>query len=609
LPQKTAEQLQFEFIRFTAIFSIVIALIVALPTLMGLLMQPIGFAYLGIQYNFDDHMVYAGWMRQAMEGRLLFENRFTTIDQPGLTLNIWFLVLGWIAKLIGIPLAMFSARVVTTITSVLLLGKLVDRVSENQFAKKIALLISVLGVGTGTLVWHNFGRLIVKDCAEPLKAALLGYLPTDVWQPEGFFLPSALTNGLFMVSLTLILFIFICVLDSKENVKKVVQGAVAMGVLMNIHSYDALLIGLVLIGFVCSLLGTKLLSKEWFLRGCFIIAGSVPFALWFIYVLKNDPVFQARAATETFSPNFRAVIGGYFWLIGMGSAYLAIKKSYRLSLAVFSITLILLVVFATNHLQDGYYLGFSTWIVGFSALCFACWNLKESKSDGERLIIVWAMMSLFIPYFPALFQRKLLMMAAIPWGILAGLLLAQFLGARERSQRTLAAILGILILSASNIKWISRELLLARLNVSNTAVHNVYLSKDLQSMLSLTESGGRNIVIGAQVGGMNQETDNNGKPVLDSFVAPIIPDINPIFVGLSGNRTYAGHWSETPDYARKRGELERALASFSPQQLKSLGITHAIYSNAYLNQLGIPSKVEQVGEVLFRGKQWTMIKI
>ncbi|MCX6343402.1 MAG: hypothetical protein NTU72_13620 [Fimbriimonadales bacterium] len=580
MPQKTAEQLQFEFRRFTAIFSIVIALIVALPTLMGLLMQPIGFAYLGIQYNFDDHMVYAGWMRQAMEGRLLFENRFTTIDQPGLTLNIWFLVLGWIAKLIGIPLAMFSARVVTTFTSVLLLGKLVDRVSEN-----------------------------LKDCAEPLKATLLGYLPTDVWQPEGFFLPSALTNGLFMVSLTLILFIFICVLDSKENVNKVAQGAVAMGVLMNIHSYDALLIGLVLIGFICSLLGAKLLSKEWFLRGCFIIAGSVPFALWFIYVLKNDPVFQARAATETFSPNFRAVIGGYFWLIGMGSAYLAIKKSYRLSLAVFSITLILLVVFATSHLQDGYYLGFSTWIVGFSALCFACWNLKESKSDGERLIIVWAMLSLFIPYFPALFQRKLLMMAAIPWGILAGLLLAQFLGTRERSQRTLAAILGILILSASNIKWISRELLLARLNVSNTAVHNVYLSKDLQSMLSLTESGGRNIVIGAQVGGMNQETDNNGRPVLDSFVAPIIPDINPIFVGLSGNRTYAGHWSETPDYARKRGELERALASFSPQQLKSLGITHAIYSNAYLNQLGIPSKVEQVGEVLFRGKQWTMIKI
>ena len=108
---------------------------------------------------------------------------------------------------------------------------------------------------------------------------------------------------------------------------------------------------------------------------------------------------------------------------------------------------------------------------------------------------------------------------------------------------------------------------------------------------------------------MNQETDNNGRPVLDSFVAPIIPDINPIFVGLSGNRTYAGHWSETPDYARKRGELERTLASFSPQQLKSLGITHAIYSNAYLNQLGIPFKVEQVGEVLFRGKQWTMIKI
>ena len=63
--------------------------------------------------------------------------------------------------------------------------------------------------------------------------------------------------------------------ELKENVKKVVQGAVAMGVLMNIHSYDALLIGLVLIGFICSLLGAKLLSKEWFLQWFFLYSFTV----------------------------------------------------------------------------------------------------------------------------------------------------------------------------------------------------------------------------------------------------------------------------------------------------------------------------------------------
>ena len=44
-------------------------LFAALPYLVGVLGTPAGGSYLGYQYNTDDHMVYAAWMRQAMDGQ------------------------------------------------------------------------------------------------------------------------------------------------------------------------------------------------------------------------------------------------------------------------------------------------------------------------------------------------------------------------------------------------------------------------------------------------------------------------------------------------------------------------------------------------------------
>src|SRR5690242_14703306 len=91
---------------FVRILAIVAATIAALPTFANWLLRQSGTTYLGVQYNVDDHMVYAAWMRQAMDGRFLFDNRFTTDQQPGLTVHLYFLILGWIAKLLGIALTM-----------------------------------------------------------------------------------------------------------------------------------------------------------------------------------------------------------------------------------------------------------------------------------------------------------------------------------------------------------------------------------------------------------------------------------------------------------------------------------------------------------------------
>ena len=188
--------------RFTKRLALVCVLLAALPALIGWMSAPTGSLYLGIQTNLDDHMVYAAWMRQAMEGRFFFDNRFAVDQQPGLTVHLYFFVLGMFAKLVGIPVTMFLARLVLTYVFVLQFGKFVASFKTDVFLAKYMLMIACFGGGIGFLVWEKFGQEIVNG-PEGIKPLFLGRSPIDVWQPEAFVFPSMLTNGLFMVSLCL----------------------------------------------------------------------------------------------------------------------------------------------------------------------------------------------------------------------------------------------------------------------------------------------------------------------------------------------------------------------------------------------------------------------
>jgi len=306
------------FRRFTFIFAVALAAVALVPTFVALLTAPAGSLYLGVQYNTDDHMVYAAWMRQAMEGRFFFDNRFTTDSQPGLTIHLYFFALGLIAKGIGIIAASTLARVGFSFLFVVLVGRLLERLDPPVFLGKIALALIATGGGFGFLWWRNYG-VAMKEGA--IASGLThGLLPIDVWQPEAFAFPSMLTNGLFMASLCLILWVLLAVAGCRDSWRGVAGGAAGFALLMNIHSYDVLLLALVLVGFLVCALATKQASWRWIGRVAVIGAGAIPPALWFTHVLANDPVFQARAATETFSPNFRQVVIGLLPLIGLGLA-------------------------------------------------------------------------------------------------------------------------------------------------------------------------------------------------------------------------------------------------------------------------------------------------
>lgn len=597
-------------------FAIGAAILSVLPNLYGMIAAPPGSVYQGFQWAADDHYVYAAWMRQAMEGRLLMDNRFTTDPQPGLTINLYFFAIGLIAKAVGIPVAMALAKMGFSALFVFLAHRLIGRITDETFIKKLALAFVVLGQGVGFLVWENFGPEFERPSpfAAALRAIGVPGVPNDVWQPEAFTLPSMLTNGLFMVSLCLILGIMLSYLDAKSSWRPVLPGFLMVGLLMNIHSYDVLLIGLVLVVLLVMQVARRDVDWGWIGRSVVITLGTVLPGIWFLNVLSKDAVFRERAATPTYSPNFKVFLFGYAMLLALSALALVRQDGHErgrrmLGIVLFGGVLLGLYTFSPTNLTDSYFLSLPVWIIVFAVACGSC-ALLATSNVAANLAIAWGVAGLVIPYFPALYQRKLTMGLSIPWAILAAIGVAAIVIARERSKRNLVTALTILIIGGTSLRWFFREIELVRLNVSNTTVHSVHLTRDLQAIVEFLNgpqvAGTRTVVIALP--GVPQRDPE----VPDSFREPLIPDLNPVLSGLTGVYTYAGHWSETPHYIERRNEsTELFLAQTTTER------RHEILAKVGAHYLVTPdpsafpgiADLSYLGQSVAGGNQYRLIRL
>ena len=596
-----------------------------LPYLFGTIGTPAGSSYLGYQYNTDDHMVYAAWMRQAMDGHVLMDNRFTTDLQPSLTIHLYFFVLGLIAKVTGIGLASTLGRLAFSALFIVLLNNLVKRLGWPESTTRLAMVLTVVGGGLGFMVWHTFGVALVKP-APPIIGDLLGTnLPIDVWQPEAFVFPSMLTNGLFMVSLCLILNVLLCFLEAKESWKPVLSGAISIGVLMNIHSYDVLIIAIVMVGFAATAIYQKQITKEWLIRAGVIACGAIPAAAWFIHVLKVDPVFQARAATDTPSANFRAVLFGYGLLMALALFGLASRQSEddsvkrrRFAGVALAVLLFIGMFIASGNTQaDGskaiYFLDTSGWIL-VTAMALGAAVLLSDENPIVNLLISWALVGTVAIYFPGLFQRKLAMGLSVPWAVLASFGIQRLLEKQQSSTRMMGTALAGILLGASSLRWLAREFQFIQTNTSRTSVQNVYLDPDLTRIIAyLNTQTGRHVLI-APPGILSAAFNKDNDQEAGRDVSPRIPDENPIVAGLTGVYVYAGHWSETPNYNKRRALIQMVYLSqkSDDEKLAAVKLTGADYAIALSPQaFPIDGMIDlsKYGKVVVDGTRFKLIRL
>jgi hypothetical protein len=343
----------------SAVF-LIVAFLFSLPYIVGALLTPPGSKFLGLLRLKDDLAVYLSWIEQVRQGDIFFVNLFTSIKQQHPFFNFFPLLLGEISRLLHLSTLkiIFISRYIFALCLVLLLYSFLNFFLPFTAEKRAGLLILLFSSGIG---WLTGGYSPARGFNNSV----------DLWQPESTIFFTLYVNPLFTFALIFILLFFFSLLKWR-NWKGGIIAGICLLILANAHTYDVVIVGLVWIFFLISLIikNKKILIPEIYTPLIALIIAS-PAIYHQIFLLRNEPLFSARAAVPTLSPPF------YFYLSGMG---------FLIPLAIWGIIK----------------------------------RFREDKIDDSLLFLIsWAIAGFILPYLPFSFQRKLFMGTQIPLAILS----------------------------------------------------------------------------------------------------------------------------------------------------------------------------------------------
>jgi len=294
-------------LRWAAWFAAIVMAATCLPYLFGIGVTPLGSRYMGFLSNPDEHNVYMGWMRQAMEGRWLFKDPFTTEPQPGPGfLNVFFLALGLVARGLRVePVWPYhAARLVFGFLVLLTAYVFAARFCESVLARRLALGLVALSSGFGWL----YAVLRPAAAVHPIDFG------AHLFLPEAITFLSLLLNPLFAASVWLILATYLLLLRAWDTgSRKALAGAcVAALILANIHTYDALVVYAVLLVYllVKAVSERRLPWREAAMAAAVVAVSACPVIYQYVF-FRSDFVFQTKALTLTLTPSGRYVALGF----------------------------------------------------------------------------------------------------------------------------------------------------------------------------------------------------------------------------------------------------------------------------------------------------------
>lgn len=518
---------------FTASIAGALMLLSSLPYLIAAVSTPSGHVYTWMLHNIDDSAVYLSWMKQVAQGQFFQENRFCIEPQKSVLFNIWFLILGTLSKVTGGPLAYHVGRLVGVGGLVFAIASLAQSIFKDANHQRLAVVFSCLASGFGYL----FGGF----------STARGFTgqPIDLFQPEISVFQVSVYSPLFAPALALIVIAVASWIrvDSSRSTKDAIAAGIATALLGNIHSYDVLH---VMLAVICIRVTSDVIQKRFHLRAWLLAIGAgviaLPTTAWVFYATRVDPLFAARADTDTRTAALHWV------LIGFGIA---------LPLAIVAVV-----------------------------------NAIKARDLPKLYLAGWFIGALLSSQLPFAFQRKMLMGAQIPLAMLAVAGLLQIATKLTGDFPKILVGTAVLLALPTNVFWVQDAMSKLPANAGSTQMRPYLTTNENDALTWL----GRN--------GKATDAVLVGPDPLSHLRFPgvaLMPHLSVYVPAIAGLTVFDGHWSETINYGAKITSTVRFFdASTSDDVRREILVQNRIRYVLYPNKLADGPIADATGTALLK---------
>jgi hypothetical protein len=471
----------FKAIRDVWLIWLVLAALTSLPYIAASLRTPASHVFSGVLTAYDDTFTYFAWMRQGVDGHLLMCDPFTSEPQQcEFFLPLWYL-LGLIARVTHLPIALtfHAARLFAALWLLIAARGIAGGVMKSRRRVRYSLWLYALSGGVGWLLYA------FKNRANLLEGAVIsGAVDLDL--PEAIAFRSVFSQVHFAVGVALVcgaITLFFGALIEKKPSRALVAGAL-VSLLSVVHPY--------MVFVVCGVIGAALLTLPWLTGGrktpplnyrgsarsaVAFCAGMIPGVSYAAYLnWSNEVLREWLRVTDTFSPP---------------------PWEYALGFGVVG-------VLAT---------------VGFRLM----WN---GSAPYGRMLLIWVFVHAALLYAPVRIQRRFVEGLQVPLSIAASV--ALFWIARRSLRGPAAArrrklLLGgaIAFASLTNVGFIIGQLMSPG-PVSGSTDSRRYISADLVHAFDWLRS--------------------NAEPDAVLFSSYLTGNVAPSMTGL---RVFLGHYAQT----------------------------------------------------------------
>ena len=317
----------------------------------------------GLLINPVDGNSYLAKMRQGYAGNWLFTLPYTA--EPGwpAAMNIYYLLLGHMARWLDLPLifTFHAARVIGAFALAIALFAFFRRVLDHPWQRLLALVIALVGSGLGWL------------------AASFGYFTGDFWVSEAFPFLASFVNPHFPLGMALQMSLLIPLQAGERfDLRKQVLILVASAILSVVYPFG-LVVALTVLGIWAIWTIWHHLNWPRELRRVVCVGvGGLPYILYSFVVVNNHPVLTIwNEQNVNSSPNLLNLIVSFsppiifagwaillalrtkdddlkflmLWLLsGVIILYIPVNIQRRLSTALY-IPVVTLAVFAISQLK------------------------------------------------------------------------------------------------------------------------------------------------------------------------------------------------------------------------------------------------------------------